>query len=306
VPVILITGSPELGSAVAAVEYGAMTYLQKPVPLRQLVDTVQKALRLHQAARLQRQAAAWFQGSAAALSDRAGLDARFELALEKLWLAQQPIVRWSQKTVFARECLMRSDEATLAGPGAILEAAERLGRVHAVGRRVRERAAALFAGPEVPFLFVNLHPSDLLDDGLYAPNAPLSAFSRRVYLEVTERAALEGISDLRVRVERLRTLGYSIALDDLGAGYAGLNSLAHLEPELVKLDMVLVRNIDQKPTQRKLVSSMVNLCRDMRTDVIAEGVETVAERDVLIDLGCDLLQGYLFAKPARTAPAVTW
>jgi EAL domain-containing protein (putative c-di-GMP-specific phosphodiesterase class I) len=125
-------------------------------------------------------------------------------------------------------------------------------------------------------------------------------------LEVTERATLDDVPDVRERVARLRALGFRIAIDDLGAGYAGLSSFASLEPDVVKLDMSLVRHAHQHDTKRKLIQSITTLCRDMHMQVVAEGVETSDERDVLIECGCDLLQGYLFAKPGAPFPGVAW
>jgi EAL domain-containing protein (putative c-di-GMP-specific phosphodiesterase class I) len=101
-------------------------------------------------------------------------------------------------------------------------------------------------------------------------------------------------------------MGYRIAIDDLGAGYAGLTSFAQLEPEVVKLDISLVRDVHKEPTKQKLVRSMVGLCREMGLHTIVEGIEAVEERDALVDLGCDLMQGYLFAKPDRPFPAPRW
>jgi EAL domain-containing protein (putative c-di-GMP-specific phosphodiesterase class I) len=153
-------------------------------------------------------------------------------------------------------------------------------------------------------LFVNLHPQDLLDPTLYLPDSPFSAIARRVVLEVTERVSLDRISEVMSRIADLRALGFQIALDDLGAGYAGLTSFTLLEPEFVKLDMSLVRDVHQSPTKQKVIRSMVHLCRDTGKKIIAEGVETLEERSALIDLGCEYLQGYLFAKPGRPFPAV--
>jgi len=99
-------------------------------------------------------------------------------------------------------------------------------------------------------------------------------------------------------------LGFQIALDDLGSGYAGLTSFTLLEPEFVKLDMSLVRDVHFSPTKQKIIRSMVRLCKDLGRQIIAEGVESLAERDQLIELGCDLLQGYLFARPGRPFPVV--
>jgi EAL domain-containing protein (putative c-di-GMP-specific phosphodiesterase class I) len=127
-----------------------------------------------------------------------------------------------------------------------------------------------------------------------------------VVLEITERSSLDRVADLPSKVALLREIGFRIAVDDLGAGYAGLTSLALLEPEIVKLDMTLVRDVHQSPTRQKLIRSMTSLCRDMGMLVVAEGVETLAEREALRELGCDLLQGYLFAKPGKPFPNVTW
>ena len=96
---------------------------------------------------------------------------------------------------------------------------------------------------------------------------------------------------------QLRALGYRIAVDDLGAGYAGLASFAHLEPEVVKVDMSLIRGLDRSPMKQKLLSSIVALCQELGIQMIAEGIETEAERDMLVNLGGDLCQGYLFARP---------
>src|SRR5262249_1405072 len=117
-------------------------------------------------------------------------------------------------------------------------------------------------------------------------------------LEITERGALDEIDDVNKRIVRLREMGFRVAIDDLGAGYAGLSSIAVLEPDFVKLDMSLTRDLAASPLKRRLVSSMVEPGRDLRMCLVAEGVETTAELDVLRSLGCDLLQGYHFARPS--------
>jgi EAL domain-containing protein (putative c-di-GMP-specific phosphodiesterase class I) len=271
-----------------------------------MLDTVQEALRLHAMARLKREALQLLGELKMQVGDRAGLQARFELALDGLWMAYQPIVSWTDKRLVAFECLLRSDEPTMASPPALLDAAERLGTLPELGRRIRARCALAAADAAVPCLFVNLHAADLLDESLYAPSSPLSQVADRVVLEMTERASLDAVPDVAGRMKRLRALGYRIAVDDLGAGYAGLTSFTQLQPEFVKLDMSLVRGVHRNSTQQKLVSSMASLCRDLNIQVIAEGVEVVEERDALLQSGCQLLQGYLFAKPARTLPLVQW
>ena len=110
------------------------------------------------------------------------------------------------------------------------------------------------------------------------------------------------MSDVGARIRRLRNLGFRVAIDDLGAGYAGLTSFALLEPDIVKIDMSLTRDIDRSPVKQKLVASLTALCREMNLTIVTEGVETAEERDTLTALGCDLLQGYLFARPGPAFP----
>jgi EAL domain-containing protein (putative c-di-GMP-specific phosphodiesterase class I) len=146
----------------------------------------------------------------------------------------------------------------------------------------------------------------LLDESLFAADSLLAAYAKRIVLEITERVALEHASDVPERIRRLRELGYRIAIDDLGAGYAGLSYFALLSPDVVKLDMSLVRSVHESPIKQKLVGSMTMLCRELGMRVVAEGVETAIERDTLINIGADVLQGYLYAKPAPPYPEVVW
>jgi EAL domain-containing protein (putative c-di-GMP-specific phosphodiesterase class I) len=178
----------------------------------------------------------------------------------------------------------------------LFAAAETLGRGLELGRRIRGAVAEQLAST-VGCVFVNLHPRDLDDPELVSPESPLSRHAEHVVLEITERASLEHVVDLRARLGQLRQLGFRLAVDDLGAGYAGLTWFTLLEPDVVKLDMSLTRNVHAEPTKRCLIRGMTIVCRELGIDVVAEGVETADERDVLVSLGCDLLQGYLFAKP---------
>ena len=307
VPVVLMTAAPGLETAMKAVEYGALRYCVKPVERDELVDTVRRAVALHGVAQLKREALELQGVEGQRLRDRATLEVSFGRALETLWLACQPIVSWRERKIFGYEALMRTSEPTLARPDLVLEAAERLGRFQDLGRTVRSLAASVV--PEVPkgaMLFINLHASDLDDEDLHHPGAPLSRVADRVVLEITERASLEGLKDGKARAASLRRLGFRIAVDDLGAGYAGLSSFALLEPDVAKLDMSIVRAIDADPKKQSIVRSMAKLCEELRVIVISEGVETALERDALSDVGCDLLQGYLFARPDRGFPVPRW
>jgi EAL domain-containing protein (putative c-di-GMP-specific phosphodiesterase class I) len=301
VPVIFLTGSPTIETAIEAMEYGAFGYLLKPVRADELKRTVHRAARTHQLARARREAVDEVAGGA--IGDRAGLEAKFASGVEKMWMAMQPILSWRTRSVFAYEALLRTDEPTMKNPVAFVEAAERLGRTKELGRLVRKHVAdCLITLPPSINVFVNLHPSDLVDEELCSADGALTPFASGVVLEVTERAALEQVAGLVPAILKLRRLGFRIALDDLGAGYAGLSSFALLEPEIVKVDMSLIRGIHRSPTKQKLFRSFAGVCRELNTEIIAEGVELAEERDCLNDLGGDLYQGYLFARPGRGFP----
>lgn len=228
------------------------------------------------------------------------LNSRLDVALERVWVALQPIVHADTAEVYAYEALIRSDDPVLDNAVKLIDATSSLGR--AVDLDQTMRAAVAYLIPQLPAdvsVFVNLFPESLRDPDLFDRGAPLSAHAHRVVLEVTEREALDHMSEVGSWVARVRERGYRIAVDDLGAGYASLNSLATLEPEVVKFDAFLSRGIHQSPTRSSLVSSFIRYCRDVGTYSLAEGVETKEEADCLRSLGCDLLQGYYFGRPAR-------
>jgi EAL domain-containing protein (putative c-di-GMP-specific phosphodiesterase class I)/CheY-like chemotaxis protein len=303
VPVILMTGAPTIDTAMEAVSLGALQYLTKPTSNTVMLKSVERATQLCRMAAMKREALSLLKGSNTWAGDLGDLQAGLERALDTMWMAFQPIVDVSIQRVFGYEALMRSKEPSLPHPGAVLDAAERLNRTEHVGRRVRALSAAAFAlAPPDVLLFVNLHLRDLLDASLYEDGAPLTKIAKRVVFEITERSTIDGVADVQSRVSELRRLGYRIAIDDLGAGYAGLSSFAALEPDIVKLDMSLVRNVHQSDVRQRLIGSMTRLCNEMDMQVVAEGVEVLAERDTVRGLGCTLLQGYLFAKPGPPFP----
>lgn len=295
-PVVLLTGSPDLRTAMEALEEGALQYLIKPVSSEALLRAAARAVSLSRLARLKRSALEHLGFDEKLLGDRASLEGGFERALGALWVAYQPILRAQDGRLYGYEALMRSNDPLLPDPGALLDAAERLGRQRDLGNAVRdELLRSLPAGLHEPGLnlFVNAQAADVSDEWA----APLARSGVPTILEVTERTALTAIPDLRGRVERLRASGLRIAIDDLGAGYAGLTSFAALEPDIVKLDMALVRGVDKEPLKQKLIGSLAGVCRDLGILVVAEGIETAGERETVTRLGCDLLQGFLLGRP---------
>jgi len=297
-PVVLTTGDPSLEGVSQALDYGALHYLIKPVPLEKLVDTARRAVRLGALARLKRDALHAQGESDHLIGDRIGLEAAFLRALKSLHMVYQPIVH-SDGSGFGSEALVRCGEPLFPHPGALFMAAERLGRLFELGRVIRAAVGDTLAGQGLPgFAFVNVHPLELNDDSLLDPKSPLSRFAPSVVLEVTERAHLDNVRNVSDRVARLRELGFRIALDDLGGGYAGLTSFAALVPDFVKIDGELVQGIDHHTLRRRLVASIAHVCNELGIPVVAEGIETSGEKEEALRAGCELLQGFLIGRPA--------
>jgi len=266
IPALFLTGNPSISTAARAVEQGAFRYLVKPIEspaLFQAIDDAVSTQALVSARHLD--------------GKRADLEASFYRALDGLYVHVQPILSVETRTTIGYEALMRSREPALPHPGAVLDAAERLGALHVLGRHMRALTAAVIetAPPEARF-FVNLHPADLADPDLFAPTAPLSKHAHRVVLELTERASLE------------------------------LSYFATVSPDLIKIDMSLVRGIDGDPVKQRVVLAMVSLAMTLGMEVVAEGVETVAERECVARLGCHYVQGYLLARPGPAFPLACW
>jgi EAL domain-containing protein (putative c-di-GMP-specific phosphodiesterase class I) len=169
---------------------------------------------------------------------------------------------------------------------------------------IREIAVPLCGGHP---LFVNLHPNELAEEWLVRPDDPIFSHDHDIYLEVTESAPITHF-DLCTSVLRevcSRAPAF-LVVDDLGAGYSNLKLIADLEPKVVKLDRLLVQDLDKKPRQQKLVSFTVRLCNELGAAVVAEGIETRDELRAVIDAGAQYGQGYLLARPGFPIPAVHW
>jgi EAL domain-containing protein (putative c-di-GMP-specific phosphodiesterase class I)/ActR/RegA family two-component response regulator len=300
VPLVVIAGAAHVGLSEVAVQQGALCFLEKPVGPELLCATLSYAVKLHRLAKLRRKALGELGGSWNQLGDRVALEQVFERAFGCLSIAFQPIVSWSNRRVIGHEALLRSSDPSLPDPSSVLAVAERLGRIDQIGRLVRERVARSMARAPAEYVFVNLHAHELLDSELYSASAPLSQFGKRIVIEISEHALLDDVSHLESRAEALRKLGFRLAMDNLGPGYPGLSSFARLRPEFVKYDLSLVRGIDRNPAQAEILAEMTALLVSMNTRVIAAGIESIAQRDAVVQAGVDLLQGFAFSKPDMT------
>ncbi len=230
-----------------------------------------------------------------------------------LAMAFQPIVDIAARSVFAYEALVRgpageSAASILRSVGkAELYAFDQACRVTAI-----ETAASLGLGGMASDLSINFLPN-----AVYEPRAcirtTLQAAARsrfptgKLIFEINEGELLAAPDHLANIVAEYAAMGFRTAIDDFGSGYSNLNLLAKFRPDLVKLDMELIRGIDTDRGRRSIVGHCAAMCREMAITIVAEGVETRDESAALADLGITLMQGYVFARPGfRSLPAPDW
>ncbi|HET9932133.1 MAG TPA: EAL domain-containing protein [Polyangiaceae bacterium] len=305
-PAVILGAAP--GTAgVAVARRSATEQLRKPFSPAELQAAARNVIDAERSARVRRQLAATHLGGDQYQADLTLTGRAFESALARVYVAFQPIVRAENDSIYGFEALLRCHDEAFSTPARLLAAAQVLGRQRELGLSVRRAIAdALSAHPERDeTIFVNIDAHELDDGTLYDPQEPLLSRAARIVLEVSERASL-GVADTRLerKLSRLRERGYRFALDDLGEGHVGLSSLVALKPDIVKIDPALVRRIETSSLKRDLVGSIVQAARRSGILVAAEGIESREERDTMIALGCDLLQGYFFARPAPSFPAL--
>lgn len=215
--------------------------------------------------------------------------------------AYQPIVDLARRAIFAHEALVRGvDGASAASVLSLVNESNR----YAFDQRCRVKAiegAARLGMQEK--LSINFLPN-----AVYKPEAciqntfkaaqragfPLS----QIIFEVTEGEEVLDRAHLVNIFYEYRRFGFSTAIDDFGAGYSGLGLLTEFQPDIIKLDMGLVRGIEHHPAKQAVLDGVLMVCQRLGVTVLAEGVETIAERDYLFGAGVSLMQGYLFCRPA--------
>jgi len=220
--------------------------------------------------------------------------------------AYQPIVDINRQEIFAHEALVRGPN----GEGAMTV----LAQVNENNRYRFDQACRVKAIKGAKELGIQEHISiNFLPNAIYKPElcirttleaARVHGFPlERIIFEVTEGERIEDGPWFAEILREYKRCGFKTAIDDFGAGYAGMKLLADFQPDLIKIDMDLIRGVDSSRPRQAIVHSLVRLCEEMQITVVAEGIETVAERDFLRDAGIHLMQGYLIARPAFRAVA---
>ena len=228
----------------------------------------------------------------------------------ELTMAFQPIVDMRDHSVYAYEALVRGTDGT--GAGAILSRVNADNR-YAFDQSCRIKAVELAAGLKMPCnLSINFLPNAVYEPAACI-RATLQAAERyqfplnRILFEVTENERVVDKAHLRRILEEYRKLGFKTAIDDFGAGYAGLNLLAEFQPDMIKIDMDLLRDIDADKVKQAIVHGIVGVARTLGIEIIAEGIESLGELRFLLNQGIYLYQGYLFSRPEiETLPEITW
>jgi EAL domain-containing protein (putative c-di-GMP-specific phosphodiesterase class I) len=240
--------------------------------------------------------------------------------IQERWLAEmiregrltshfQPIVRADAPgEVYAYECLLRGQDAdgSLRAPTAMYDAArdadllfqlDRAARITAIREAVRHRIRER--------LFINFNPSSIYDP-VYCLKSTVAAIEEagidpsRIVFEVVESDHVD--VDLLGIMATYRRAGFGVALDDLGAGYGSLNLLSRLRPDVVKLDMKLVRNVHIDSYKAEITSQLLAMARHLGVATVAEGIESAEELAWFRDHGADFVQGYYIARPASPPP----
>ena len=313
VPVVVVTGDGRSKARDDALAAGAKDFVTKPfdptevvLRARNLIETralYDRIRRESAALRVELEERVAGDARARAEHDRRRRHVEDVLAGSTVTMAFQPITDLATDAVVGVEALARFAgppdrppnewfaEAAAVGLGAELELAAVRAALSAVDRFSQEI-----------FVSVNVSPSTTVSPELVelVANAP----AHRIVVELTEHHRIDCYDTLLEALDRLRAHGARIAVDDAGAGHAGLQHILRLHPEVLKLDMALTRGIDADPARRALATALVHFAEDIDSVIVAEGVETTEELDVLRSLAVRCAQGYLLGRPAP-APEIS-
>jgi diguanylate cyclase (GGDEF)-like protein/PAS domain S-box-containing protein len=238
---------------------------------------------------------------------------RSAIANDALQLQYQPQIRTSDGAIHGVEALARWYDPVLGevSPSKFIPLAEETGLIEQIGvwsirEACRQMAEWRAAGVDIPCVSVNLSPINFQNANLAASVGGILAEHglppEVLMIEITEGVIMNERSVAIETMNALRTLGVGLSLDDFGTGYSSLSRLAHLPIRELKIDRSFMRDVETDPSARAIVTTVVRVGQSLNLTVVAEGVETEGQRDLLIELGCDVIQGFLYAR-ALSPPA---
>jgi diguanylate cyclase (GGDEF)-like protein/PAS domain S-box-containing protein len=252
----------------------------------------------------------------ASASRRLALEGELREALRRdggLWLAYQPIVDVASGTMAGLEALLRWERPGHGpvSPAEVIPVAEESGLIVELGMWVMHRAIEDLAacnGPGVPYVAINLSARQFLDERLVDQLGECLASHRvdagRISVEITESVAMGDAERALATMRALKAVGVRIAIDDFGTGFSSLGYLKRFPADTVKIDREFIADVALESEDRAIVSAVLSMAQALELEVVAEGVETEAQRSALAGLGCRRAQGFLFARPAPLADAV--
>jgi EAL domain-containing protein (putative c-di-GMP-specific phosphodiesterase class I) len=224
----------------------------------------------------------------------------------------QPLVDVVDRRILGFEALTRVPDSPFRTPDLLFRAAEEAGALWTLERLCRRRALEthpVAGGGEL--LFLNVERDSFRDPELIGPSfrdelERVSLEPSQVVLELTEHTLIRDFAAFRARLRACRERGFRLAMDDVGTGYCGLQAIAEIQPDYLKIDMMLIRDLHSHPIKRELVATIRRFAESTNTTLIAEGVETREELESLAALGVRHVQGYLFARPGKPPVVPDW
>jgi EAL domain-containing protein (putative c-di-GMP-specific phosphodiesterase class I) len=223
---------------------------------------------------------------------------------DQIRVVYQPVVDLQRGGIHGIEALSRGPVGPHESPISLFEAAATADLVFELDRHCRRRALRTACDLPAPYkLFVNVVPASMYDPDFQGASlikllGGLGLSPERIVLEVSEQYAIENYTLFVEALQNFTQMGFSIAVDDIGAGYSGLEKVAHLNPRYLKFDMQLVRDIDTSHVKREMARALKAFADKIDSKIIAEGIEREGEQKVIAELGIDFGQGYLLGRPA--------
>jgi len=243
---------------------------------------------------------------------RSRLRKEFESVMkgEQISCVFQPIVNLNDFEAIGFELLSRGPrESELHRPDALFDVARTEGRVTELDRLCRRTASKAgeglpldclrFVNTEPVTMFLHSHGESFVNEIVAATASSLRGLT---VIEITENCVIDDFDRMRDIVRQLRAHGFRVAIDDAGAGYAGLQTMVEIEPDFIKLDMSLIRGVESSIVKQRLVRTLRDFCREAAITLIAEGIETRKQLDTLRELGVSHGQGFLFGHPGSQQP----
>ncbi len=227
-----------------------------------------------------------------------GRDLRTIVQQRRISTVFQPILDLQQRRVIGYEALSRGPRGPYHRPELLFRVAYETEQIRALDRLCRARAArGLRRIAADQLLFLNVEPMSVFDPALASEGA-LARRHTQVVFEITEREAIADFATFRQSCQLLRNSGFKLAVDDVGAAYAGLRLITEVAPDFIKIDMALTRDVHQSEVKRQLIRAVASFCAETHLPLIAEGVESREELQAVTELGVRLAQGHLFGQPA--------